>query len=253
MIIPGIIASSTVSAEPEPILTNLVQWYDASDSATITQSGGRVSALANKASGYTYTLTQATAGQQPLVVSGSVNGRDTIQFTSARSDFIANQTPYAPGHGATTMSFFLVVKMDNTTTGGLYMTGRDAGVGGYMPISYFNSSKFTYQTGSGANALNSTNTISSGTVAIHYCNQVTSSSITQKVITNGAVDTTTRTPSHTLDVGGGPGGYTPGVGFNTRGGFANFQLCEVLFYTSTLSAGDYSYNETYLKNKWGIT
>jgi len=236
-----------------PVLTGLLQWYDASDTATITQSGGRASALSNKASGYSYTVTQATSGQQPQVMSASVNGLTTLKFTSSRGDAMANQTPYAPGNGATTMSFFLVAKMNNTTTGGLWMTGRDAGFGGYMPLSYFNSSKFTYQTGSGANVLNGSNTISSGTLALHYVNQITSSSISQRVITNGATDTTSRTPDATLNVGGGPGGYTPGVGFNTRGGYADFEFCEVLFYGSSISTQDRDDNITYLKAKWGIS
>jgi hypothetical protein len=251
----GIIASQNYSRAPSsPVLTGLDQWYDASDSSTITSSGSpaRASAMTNKAT-TSYTISQATGGQQPEVLTSSVNSKNTLKFTSARSDFLSNQTQFAPGNGATTMSFFLVVKMDNTTNGGLYMTGRDAGSGGYMPLSYFSSSKFTYQTGSGANALSATNTISSGTVALHYCNQVTSASIAQRVITNGATDTTSGTPSHTLDVGGGPGGYTPGVGLNTRGGFADFQFCEVLFYGTSLTTAQRDDNITYLKAKWGIT
>lgn len=255
----GIIASSKVGIASSPVTTNLKQWYDASDSTTITLNSGRVSAITNKASGFAYTLSQATAGQQPLLNTAAVNGKDTIQFTNARSDYLINSTQFAPGHGATTMSFFLVVKIDDTTIqGGMYMTGRDAGAGGgYMPISLIdlsNNQKIEYQTGSGGNVLSASNAISNGTVLLHYVNQVGATSIEQKVITNGATDTTTRTSGLVaLDVGGGPGGYTPGVGFNTRGGFASFQLCELLFYDATLSGTDFTTNVDYIKNKWGIT
>lgn len=257
----GIIASSKlgVVVPTSPVTTNLKQWYDASDSSTITLNSGRVSAMTNKAVGFAYTVSQATAGQQPLLNTAAVNGKDTIQFTNARTDILTNQTQFAPGHGATTMSFFLVVKIDDTTIqGGMYMTGRDAGAGGgYMPLSIIdlsNNQKIEYQTGSGGNVLSATNAISNGTVLLHYVNQVGATSIEQKVITNGATDTTTRTSGLVaLNVGGGPGGYTPGVGFNTRGGAASFQLCEVLFYDATLSATDFTTNVDYIKNKWGIT
>jgi hypothetical protein len=257
----GIIASSKlgVVVPTSPVTTNLKQWYDASDATTITLNSGRVSAMTNKAVGFAYTVSQATAGNQPLLNTAAVNGKDTIQFTNARTDTLSNSTSFAPGQGATTMSFFLVVKIDDSTIqGGMYMTGRDAGAGGgYMPISLIDLSaaqKMDYQTGSGGNVLTATNVIANGTVLLHYVNQVGATSIEQKVITNGATDTTTRTSGLVaLDVGGGGGGYTPGVGFNTRGGAASFQLCELLFYDATLSATDFTTNVDYIKNKWGIT
>jgi hypothetical protein len=250
----GILASQISGhlASTSPVLTGLLQWYDANDSTTITQSAGRVSALANKASGYPYTVTQATSGQQPLVVSNAINGKQIIRFVNTRSDYLLNQTPYAPGHGATTMSFFLVVKTNSTTQGGWYMTGRDAGTGGYLPISLLLGGKVEYQTGSGANVVDGTNSISSGTTLLHYVDQ-SGTAINMKVITNGATDTKSATGGYALDIGGGPGGYTPGLGFNTRGGFADFDLCELLFYAAKLSTSDYNTNVSYLKTKWGIS
>jgi len=259
MNILGIIASSMQGVPTSPVTTNLKQWYDASDSSTITLNSGRVSALTNKAVGFAYTVSQATSGNQPLLNTAAVNGKNTIQFTNSRSDSLGNNTEFAPGHGATSMSFFLVAKMDNTTIqGGMYATGRDGGAtGGYLPLSIIdlsNNTKIEYQTGSGGNVLSATNAIANGTVLIHYVNQIGSTSIEQKVITNGATDTTTKTSGLVgLNIGGGTGGYNPGVSFNTVGGATDFQLCELLFYDATLSGTDFTTNVDYIKNKWGIT
>ncbi|KKN75411.1 hypothetical protein LCGC14_0380320 [marine sediment metagenome] len=64
-------------------LSNLVGWWNPDDSATITESLGRVSQMDDKSiSGAD--LTQATGGEQPLLLSASQNGLDTIDYTDTR-------------------------------------------------------------------------------------------------------------------------------------------------------------------------
>lgn len=60
-------------------LSNLLVWYDASDTSTIISSLGAVSALADK-SGGGYTATQATGAKQPVTGTRTVNGRNVLDF-----------------------------------------------------------------------------------------------------------------------------------------------------------------------------
>jgi len=251
MPILGVIASAFASAAASPVLTGLLQWYDASDSSTITKSADRVSAWQNKASGYPYTVVQATSGQQPLWVSAGKNGKDLLRWTNARNDLMALATAFAPGNGATKMTFFVACKITSTLQGGIYVTGRDAGSGGgWMPASVtLTNGKMSYQTGSGGSAVTATS-VTTNTSLIHGVNHDIQA-VTQKVIYGATTDTTTVT-GLTLDVGGGSGGYTPGVGFNILAGAADMDFYEVLFYASTLSGADYTKNIDYLKAKWGI-
>jgi hypothetical protein len=74
----GIIASS-VSAWSPLDLSGLVAWYDASNAASITSSGGAVSQLADL-SGNGYHLTQATAGAKPTTGTRTQNGLNVLDF-----------------------------------------------------------------------------------------------------------------------------------------------------------------------------
>lgn len=68
-------------------LPSLVAWYDASDTATITSSGGAVSQWDDK-SGNGYHLTQATGAMKPTTGSTTQNGLNTVSFDG--TDLIAN-------------------------------------------------------------------------------------------------------------------------------------------------------------------
>lgn len=70
------------------LLDNLEYWYDAADSAQITESGGAVSQWKDK-SPNAYHLSQATGAKQPAIGSRTINGRPAIDFNGS-SHFLYN-------------------------------------------------------------------------------------------------------------------------------------------------------------------
>lgn len=67
-------------------LANLVAWYDPSDVATITESGGFVSQLDDK-SGNGNHVVQPTGASQPITGTQTINGLNVLEYVS---DFLAN-------------------------------------------------------------------------------------------------------------------------------------------------------------------
>lgn len=67
-------------------VAGLALWLDASDAATITTATG-VSSWADK-SGGGRTATQATGSAQPTVQTAAQNGKNTLRFTEASSQFL---------------------------------------------------------------------------------------------------------------------------------------------------------------------
>lgn len=62
-------------------LTNLLAWYDASDTTTITESGGLVSQWDDK-SGNSHHLTQVNASIQPSTGVETLNGLNVVSFVN---------------------------------------------------------------------------------------------------------------------------------------------------------------------------
>ena len=73
---------------PVPLRVGATAWFDASDTDSITQSGGAVSQWSDL-SGNGYDLTQATSANQPLTGSRTLNGRNVIDFDD---DVLVNAT-----------------------------------------------------------------------------------------------------------------------------------------------------------------
>lgn len=62
-----------------PLTLSPVRWLDASDTSTITESGGEVSLIADK-SGNGNDASQATAGQKPTTGATTLNGLNVLDF-----------------------------------------------------------------------------------------------------------------------------------------------------------------------------
>jgi len=82
------------SANRSPSISEIFSpalWYDASDSSTVTLSGGTVSTWANKGSAGTgYNLTQATASSQPSY-SATQNGLKVMTFDGSDDQMFCTQ------------------------------------------------------------------------------------------------------------------------------------------------------------------
>lgn len=85
----------------------LIGWWDASDAATLTQSGGVVSAWADKAGGPA--LTHGVAGEQPTTGARLLNGRNVLDFDGTQL-LAATRTLPASGD----VAFHMAVILDAT-------------------------------------------------------------------------------------------------------------------------------------------
>ena len=68
---PSITPTPSATPGPSIPMTDLITWYDTSDTSTITEVGGQVSQLNDK-SGNGFNLTQGTSSYQPLTFSDAV-------------------------------------------------------------------------------------------------------------------------------------------------------------------------------------
>ena len=240
-------------APTSPVLTGLRYWYDANDGATLTSSGGRVSAITNKASGYSWTLSQGTSGQQPLIVTNSQNGKQILQFTNARNDALTNFNTGNPMLGATSLTNFLVVKSTTTTNGYKFCYG--ANNPGTNALFYQLTSKNYYEAGSGVCAVTGTYSVN-GIANIQVIVSVSGSASNQKTYVGGTTQENVTGASGTWSISdtsaqGEPRRVALGTGYDGSAS-ADFNFCEALSYPSSLSAGDIAANVSYLTAKWGL-
>lgn len=102
-------------------------WYDASDTSTITHSGGLVSRWSDKGS-LGYHLTNATESQKPTTGATSQNGLNVISFGGAQSLLNFDTTSIRFLHDGTKHIIGVVAYKNTTANQGLFSTCRD-GVG----------------------------------------------------------------------------------------------------------------------------
>lgn len=112
----GTVTQLVQHGPPDPITkfgSALVAWFDPWDSATITQSGGLVSAWANKAGPGNFS---ASGTQRPTYSATAIQGNAPgITFNGSTNILIASGV--APG-AVSSMSFFMLTECDNNHDGG---------------------------------------------------------------------------------------------------------------------------------------
>lgn len=97
-------------------LANLVNWFDATDAATITETAGEVSAWENKGSGGN--LAEAVGARQPNTA--TVSGVDSLFFDGGDALFLAGTSQTTEPHTV----FGLIAPTNSTGTG--YVWYQDA-------------------------------------------------------------------------------------------------------------------------------
>jgi hypothetical protein len=211
-----------------------------------------VSAITNKASGYAWTLSQGTSGRQPLIVTNAQNGKQVLQYTSARNDTLVNTNTGNPMFGASSLTNFLVVKSTASTTGYKFAYGGNGS--GNNAIFYQLTDKNYYEAGSGICATTGTYTVVN-TANIQVIVSVSGTSPNQKTYVGGTAQENITGTSGTWEIndtgGADPRRVSIGAGFNNSATI-NFNFCETLSYASALSAGDIATNVAYLTAKWGV-
>ena len=222
---------------PSDIITNV--WYDASDSDTITESGGAVSQWDDK-SGNGIHLTQGTGSDQPTTNSRTIGNLNVLDFTP--NDFISGNAP------VTSPSFLtnIVMIADNIIDNGIYIALVDSStfnqIEGLLGII---NSKFRIGGYDGTFTDARAGSPQIGTSYILGVNIESTSS--RKLYVDGeniANLTTTITPT---------GIDTLGVGCSidsTPSAYINGAIGEIIYYTDANSREKI---EGYMAHKWNLT
>jgi hypothetical protein len=250
----GIFSAAGAGGRPtptSPVLTNLRLWYDANDSSTITVNSGRASAITNKASGYTWTLSQGNAGRQPLIVSAAQNGKQILRYTNARQDVLANANTNHPMTNATILTWFGVYKTTETRTGYKFVIGFNSDKA-FLALQLPDNKNHS-QNGSNYNVLQGTNNLVN-VPNILAVQQSSGSSQFLRTYTNGTIlENITGTASAFYIDGTTAGGQLTSIGTGfTDFAVPNMDFCEMFMYNAVLSTDDFNDNISYLTAKWGV-
>lgn len=229
----------------EPIMTNLIAWYDAADESTIIEATavGRVSQWRDK-SGNGYHASQATASWQPVTGANTLNGHNVVNFALQRliaagaaaptqdyTLYIVVSIPKNPNHISQIIDLSesagntpTLITLDDNTTGNLKHT---------WGVSYLQTPNyaFTYSTPHCIVAKYNGTTRSLKLDSTEYTDTV--SPITYSAGTGIGIGTTSKT------------GFAQGI---ETGGY----IAEILIYHTAHSVDEVSENQSYLNAKWGL-
>ena len=227
---------NTPNAFSPSSLSGLAYWQDPSDTSTITQSAGAVSAIADK-SGNTSGATQGTGASQPITGTRTINGRNVLDFDGTNDYLILPSALYSIPAANSTV--FVVNARDTNGADLRIIYGRDAGGGRY---------------GIAAN-VGTLITVASGTAqpqrAITYDNNGHIMGMRRKANSllplfdglleplDGGLDVTLTG----LDIGQYPTGISR----------FNGTIGEVIIYNRALSIDEINQVGAYLSTKWGMT
>ena len=208
-------------------IAGLTLWLDASDTSTITESGGSVSQWDDK-SGNGYHVAQATAARQPTTGTRTINSLNVIDFDGS-SDYIDN------GSLVLTQPFteFMVFQQDN--------------VDGIKTIrNSTNTQQAAFYTSNFAYGLQiPPNNATGGTADLlaHYATLIFDDTNSRFDIDSTTVVTTTGTTGFNgVRLG------ASGAGTNRLDGV----IGEHLIFDRALSAGEIAEVEAYLQSKWNL-
>ena len=121
-------------AQFSPMTIGADGWWDASDDSTLTKSGSSVSQWNDK-SGWGRNLVQATAANQPVTGTNTLNGLTTITFDGVNDGMTAN----GGANGKLFVSMFAVMKMITGPALNIALTVGQAGTNGAARLLYRNT------------------------------------------------------------------------------------------------------------------
>lgn len=220
----------SLASDTPASIADLFLWYDAADTATITESGGNVSQWDDK-SGNDNHLVQATAAAQPLTGDDTLNGRNVLSFvTNNFMDTSSNVTLDS--------SFTCFIVVNNVDV---------SGVGNEDLFRIGISGAVTY-----VNAVSSNQwAMFNGAVL-----QSTYDATNDSGIITSIYNSTSSTLRHTgVVVASGDSGADSTTGILTICNKKNYNgdLAEVLFYDRVLTSDEVDRVESYLMSKWGLS
>jgi hypothetical protein len=257
----GIMASG-ISGHLAPLtpVSGYKVWLDASDTATITQSGGAVSQWLDK-SANAYTFTMATAAYKPSTGVDTQNGKNVLTY--ATNDTLLSTA------AASTWSFLhnglatiFVAFKQNTAAIDAFILADYAGTTANIGFAVYqeNSGKLTHivlRGSSGTYAV--ANKMDANTLGTSYTYFGILSDPSNATATNRSdirlkQAAGIKANSQTGSVSGSSPAQSLRIGDYDTGGNEglNGTVGEILIYDSILSAGNILLNQQYLANKWGV-
>jgi hypothetical protein len=250
MVVAAVGLSGAVVASAVPTTNDLAVWLDASDSNTVTQSGGAISQWSDK-SGNGYHATQATVSQRPAYVSAAQNGLNAIAFTSTQLQCFAvgyqlpsNHTAFAVINAVNCSYYSGILSAANppgSDTG--FQLRRDSGFYNPPRISYFEGASGGEANGAAVTLVHADN----AQEVIAVSRSASTALLSVQGTVASAAATTWLTSDTTIYVGGRLGSGT------WDATFLNGQMDEVLVYGRTLNSAERIITENYLAAKWGAT
>jgi hypothetical protein len=235
-------------------------WLDASDTATITQSGGAVSQWTDK-SANAYTFTQATAANKPSTGVDTQNGKNVLTY-GQNDSLLSTAAASTWTFLHTTVSTVFIAFKHTVGASYAYIMSDDGGSSaniGYVilnePTSNLNvfaergsSGTYAFVNKTGASTLGTAFTYitaisdpTNATAANRSDVRLKQGSAIKNNVQTSAVNSSSPTTSLRI------GDYTTGGNESVQG-----TMGEILIYESILSAGDILANQQYLANKWGV-
>jgi hypothetical protein len=253
--IAGIYATSSL---PQPVPGYTV-WLDASDTSTITSSGGDVSQWSDK-SVNARNFTQSSATAKPKTGTRTLNGKNVIDFDGS-NDFLSCPSSTALFnyfHNSTGATLFTVGIVDDTAARKIIIDnegGATANVGIRFRVSETEKSTVQIMRAGAAIQIVDTITLTGGS-GFYLTNKFDGGNATAanrlKISLNGGgflgSNTTADAPS------GSNATYNMHIGIeaNTLAEPWNGAFGEIIMYSGILSAGDIALNQAYLAAKWGL-
>jgi hypothetical protein len=240
---PRLLRPTPTGFDPRRI-ASLANWWDASDSATVTLNGTTVQSWSNKSSGPA--LAQGTAGAQPTYTTAGVNGRNVLTFdggdvmTATQSYSTATGTVFAVVRENSAVSSSGIISFhpatgseQDSTNSLFYEFSNDANL-----VRIARGTQIRALAGAGLLPLSVLASVAESTnLALR---------VDGSVVSTSSVSATTGTSTGIL-VGGRFQGGAVSNSFR-----ANMTLCEILHYTAILSNSEISAVERYLGRKWGV-
>lgn len=217
-----------------PDISNLALWLDASDSSTITQSGGSVSLWADK-SGNGYNASQATGASQPQTGVSTINGNNALTFNGSSSFFSV-----AP-------ALRNIIRNSPETTALVYRTNAVSNqiqfamnIGGTSVKTMRVQNSATYSASGSGPALAVSVTIDTNAHIAGFRR-------------NGVNRMTYHDAATATDTNGVDSNYDNAiyVGRGATGNYHSGELAEIILYNKALSDAEKLQLDTYLKSKWG--
>lgn len=204
-------------------------WWDASNTGSIVETAGAVSSWTDQ--NQSAVLAQATALEQPVTNSATINGLNVI-------DFLGDDDLVGPVLAFAEWTKIVVFSVDGST-----FNNTISHVSGSNDAFWENTSGFmnVFQNG---NILTSTTALTPGQTILAETTKATNGDTELFMYGNS---------EGTVNAALGTGAKAIAIGSYNTGFFLNGQIAEVIIQPSVMSLSDRQKAEGYLAHKWGFT